>query len=60
MLLTPFSFIWAFQILIGFSKFLRNAYLRTLLFSMGIFVDLKNSMILQFVLPNGISFLVKN
>ena len=27
MLPTPFSFIWIFQILIGYSKFLRNAYL---------------------------------
>ena len=31
-LLTPFLFIWVFQILIGYSKFLRNAYLRILLF----------------------------
>ena len=41
MLLTPFSFIWVFQILIGYSKFLRNAYLRILLFSIGYFVDVK-------------------
>ena len=40
MLLTPFSFIWIFQILIGYSKFRRNAYLCILLFSiLGIFVD---------------------
>ena len=31
-LLTPFSFIWVFQILIEYSKFLRNAYLRFMLF----------------------------
>ena len=33
-LLTPFLFIWVFQILIGYSKFLSNAYLRILLFSL--------------------------
>ena len=41
MLLTSFSFIWVFQILIGYSKFLRNAYLRILLFSIGYFKDVK-------------------
>ena len=44
MLLTPFSFIWVFQILIGYSKLLRNAYLHIFTFF------LKLSMILQFVL----------
>ena len=34
---SPFSFIWVFQILIGYSKFLRNAYLHILLFSIGYF-----------------------
>ena len=33
MLLTPFSFIWIFQIVIGYSKFLRNAHSRIFLFS---------------------------
>ena len=42
MLLTPFSFIWVFQILIGYSKFLKNAYLRIqFFFHLGIFVDVK-------------------
>ena len=42
MLLTPISFIWVFQILIGYSKFLRNADLRILIFfQLGIFVDVK-------------------
>ena len=45
MLITPFSFIWVFQILIWYSKFLRNASVRILLFSI-----IKLSMILQFVL----------
>ena len=31
MLLTPFSLIWVFQILIGYSTFLRYAYLCILL-----------------------------
>ena len=35
MLFTPFSFIWVFQILIRYSKFLRNTYLCILLFSIG-------------------------
>ena len=74
MLLTPFSFIWVFQILIGYSKFLRNAYLRIFFFFLiGIFVMLKLSMILQFVLDtftpkwkllsvsiSGMSILVEN
>ena len=30
-------FIWVFQILIGYSKFLRNAYFHILLFSFGYF-----------------------
>ena len=37
MLPTSFSFIWAFQILIGNSEFLRNAYLRILFFSIEYF-----------------------
>ena len=41
MLLTPFSYIWVFQILIGYSKFLRNAYLHILLFSFGYFCRCK-------------------
>ena len=41
MLLTPFSFTWVFQVLIGYSKFLRNAHLRILLFQLGIFIDVK-------------------
>ena len=41
MLLTPFSFIWLFQILIWYSKFLRNAYLCILLFSIEYFWDVK-------------------
>ena len=41
MLLTPFSFTWVFQILIGYSIFLRNAYLRILLFPNRFFVDVK-------------------
>ena len=54
MLLTPFSFIWVFQILIGYSKFLRNAHLPILLFSIGFLVDIKISMIRQtYSLPNG-------
>ena len=39
MLLTPFSFIWVFQILILYSKILRNAYLRILLIHLSIFID---------------------
>ena len=46
MLLTPFSFIWLFQILNGYSKFLRNAQLRILFFFNWIFSKmLKLSMI---------------
>ena len=41
MLLTPFSFIWVFQILIGYSKFLRNAYLRIFIFFNRYFRDVK-------------------
>ena len=37
MLLPPFSFTWVFQILIAYSNFLRNVYLRILLFSIGYF-----------------------
>ena len=33
MLPSPFSFIWVLQILIGYSKFLRNVYLGILVFS---------------------------
>ena len=43
--LTPFSFIWVFQILIRYSKFLRNAYKHYLAFfssfQLGIFEDVK-------------------
>ena len=41
MLLTSFSFIWVFQILIGYSKFLRNVYLHICFFQLGIFVAVK-------------------
>ena len=41
MLPTLFSFIWVFQILIGYSEFLRNAYLHILFFQLGIFVNRK-------------------
>ena len=37
MLSIPFSIIWVFQILIGYSKFLRNAYLPILIFSIEYF-----------------------
>ena len=47
MLLTSFSFIWIFQILIGYSKFLRNAYLRILLFSTGYFCRCQNFPVLD-------------
>ena len=46
MLPTPFSLIWVFQILIGYSKFLRNANLAfSLMFQL--------FMILQHSIPNG-------
>ena len=41
MLPTPFSFIWVFQILIGYSKFTKTEYLRILGFQLGIFVNVK-------------------
>ena len=53
MLLTPFSFIWIFQILIGYSKFLRNTYLHILLFQLGIFVDVKTFQFWTHSLTNG-------
>ena len=49
MLPTPFSLIWVFQILIGYSKFLRNANLAiSLMFQL--------FMILQHSIPNGSYF----
>ena len=41
MLPTPFSFIWVFQILIGYSELLRNAYMRIFFFQLSIFVNVK-------------------
>ena len=44
MLLTPFSFIWVFQILIGYSNFLKKKMLIcvfSFFFNLGIFVDVK-------------------
>ena len=46
MLPIPFSFIWAFQILIGYSEFLRNAYLRVFFIRVFLYM-LKLSIILQ-------------
>ena len=57
MLLTPFSFIWVFQILIEYPNLLRNAYLCTVLFFNWVFsYMLKLSRIIQIVLPNGSYF----
>ena len=39
MLPTPFSFIWALKMLIGYSIFLINIYLGILVFQLGIFVN---------------------
>ena len=41
MLPIPFSLIWVFQILIGYSEILRIAYLRILFFSIGYFCKVK-------------------
>ena len=41
MLLTPSSFIWVFQILIGYSKFLEMLICVFCFFQLGIFVDVK-------------------
>ena len=53
MSLTPFSSIWVFQILIGYSKFLLNAYKPILLFSIGYFVDVKTFQFWIHSLTNG-------
>ena len=41
MLPTPFSFIWVLQMLVGYSTFLRNLYLGSLVFQLGILVNVK-------------------
>ena len=58
MLLTHFSFIWVFQILIGYSKFLRNAYLRILLFSNGYFRRCEWKLLSVSI--SGMSILIEN
>ena len=42
MLLTPFPFIWVLQMFIGYSTFLINIYFGSLVFQLGIFVNVKN------------------
>ena len=50
MLPTPFYIqFWVLQMLIGYSTFLINIYLVIWLFNLGIFVNVKNLQLIQFV-----------